>query len=77
MPDTMLPPTTQQPILHVDGTPDEGYVLRILQSYRANCDILWVMLGQESKSALLDAMNDQQRKRAALLDEAIARLTNA
>jgi len=29
-----LPELTQQPILHIDGTPDEDYPLRILRAYR-------------------------------------------
>jgi len=36
-----LPDITQQPIEHVDGTPDNLYPLRILRAYRENCNCMW------------------------------------
>lgn len=63
-----LPEITQQPIIYIDGTPNEDYVLRILRAYRQNCDCRWV---STEPNTLIDFMNDCQDKRAALLDEAI------
>jgi len=70
-----LPPLTQQPMQHVDGTPDVAYPLRILQAYRANCDVCWVVEGlDEATAGIYDMMNRHQRERAALLDDAIRAL---
>lgn len=62
-----LPPLTQQFIMHVDGTPDENYVLRILKAYRENCNCKW----SGSNNVLFEEMNKHQDQRAKLLDEAI------
>lgn len=68
-------PLTQQPIEHVDATPDEGYPLRILEAYRANCDVQWEVHGlPEDRSRIYDLMNEACEKRAAILDRAIAKL---
>ena len=67
-----LPKLTQEPIIHVDATPDEGYPLRILEAYRANCNCLFV---SDHYSPLLDAMNKNNKKRAEILDRAIEKLT--
>ena len=70
-----LPETTQQPVIHVDATPDEEYPLRILQAYRDNCNCKWVESTDPDApptSPLLKAMNEQNDKRAAILDDAIA-----
>lgn len=66
---------TQQEILLVDGTPDEGYVLRILRAYRENCNCRWAESteGKDPDSPLFKLMNEHQEQRAKLLDEAIAR----
>lgn len=71
-----LPPVTQQPILHIDGTPDSGYVMRILRAYRENCNSMWATStdGSECDNPLLQMMNEMQVKRAELLDEAIKKL---
>lgn len=71
-----LPDVTQQPVMHVDGTPDEGYPLRILGAYRANCDCLWTdnTAGDKPLDPLCRTMNELQRKRAEVLDRAIAKL---
>lgn len=66
-----LPPITQQIIQHVDGTPNAGYVLRILKAYRENCNCRWDAI---PPSPIFDAMNRAQVKRAKLLDEAIAKM---
>ena len=73
-----LPEITQQSILHVDGTPNDGYVLRILQAYRENCNCKWsdTTDGQKTENPLLVLMNEQQDQRAKLLDEAINKLAS-
>ncbi|MCK5019552.1 MAG: hypothetical protein KAS32_21005 [Candidatus Peribacteraceae bacterium] len=74
---TELPALTQQPILHVDGTPDGGYVLRILRAYRESCNCRWADTtdGSETENPLLKMMNEHCEQRAELLDKAIDRLT--
>jgi len=67
-----LPEINKQPLLHVDATPDDNYVLRILQAYRANCDCVWV---SEPENLLVQEMNRLQKLRAEKLDLAIAKLT--
>ena len=65
------------PILHVDATPNDGYVLRILQAYRDNCNALWSTSGDgvtESAKELCRYVNAAQKKRAVLLDAAIRKL---
>lgn len=66
-----LPDINQQPINYVDATPDEGYPLRILRTYRANCDCRWV---SELENPLIQLMNKNQEERAKILDVAIATL---
>ncbi len=66
-----LPKTTQEPIIHVDATPNEGYPLRILKAYRENCNCRFV---SNYKSPVIDLMNADCEKRAVLLDKAIAKL---
>jgi hypothetical protein len=63
-------------IYSVDSTPDEEYAIRILQAYRQRCDCLWTdnMDGDAPISRVLVAMNESQKKRAAILDEAIRTL---
>ena len=64
-----LPPLTQQSVLHIDGIPDAAYPLRILQAYRAQCDVCWEVHGLDEAAVLLyEMMNQHQRERAALLD---------
>lgn len=66
----------QQPILHIDGTPDEGYPLRILEAYRENCNCKWSdnTSREEPMNPLLKMMNEHCEQRALLLDKAIAKL---
>ena len=68
-----LPPLTQQSILNIDGTPDEGYPLRILKAYRENCDCRWTT-GTDGHCGdpVLRLMNDDNDRRAVILDRAIA-----
>ncbi len=66
-----LPPITQQELLHVDGTPDEEYPIRILLAYRENCNCKWKA---DPPHPLWDRMNSDQDERATLLDAAIAAL---
>lgn len=65
---------TKQAIIHVDATPDEDYPLRILKAYRQNSNITAASSSDGKTTPLLDAMNKDQEKRAAILDKAIAKL---
>jgi hypothetical protein len=55
----------------VDATPDEEYPLRILRAYRENANVLWK---REPPDVVFEMMNEDQRKRAAILDRAITKL---
>jgi hypothetical protein len=70
----------RQPIKHIDATPDDGYPLRILEAYRRDCD-MWCSsstnLGDPETNPLCIAMNEMQKKRAVVLDKAIAKLREA
>lgn len=60
--------------MHIDGTPDGNYALRILQAYRRRCNGKWIVEGKfaETNAKLLyDAMNEHQDLRAKELDKAI------
>ena len=72
-----LPKLTQQPILHIDGTPNEGYPLRILQAYRQECDCRWAENtdGSVGTNTLLTMMNEYCEQRAEILDRAIEKLS--
>lgn len=69
-----LPAVTQQPIIHVDATPDEAYPIRILRAYRSNCDVRWKFT---PPSELCDILNANCELRAEILDRAIALLKAA
>lgn len=59
----------------VDATPDGGYAMRILQSYRAMCNCSWSdVIGGEPTNPLCIEMNAVNEKRKIELDEAIAKL---
>lgn len=62
-----------QDFLHIDATPNETYPLRILQAYRRLGDSKWSSSSMEvdGNHPLIQAMNDAQEKRNALLDHAI------
>ena len=66
-----IPPLTQQPIIQVDGTPDEDYPLRILRAYREDCNCRWE---SNESNPLIDIMNQHCDQRAEILDRAIALL---
>ncbi len=71
-----LPPINGQQILHIDGTPDGDYPLRILRAYRQNCDCRWgdTTEGTDTENPVLKMMNDNCEQRAKLLDGAIKKL---
>ena len=71
-----LPDLTQQPVLYVDGTPDEDYPLRILMAYRQQCECRWADTtdGAGTDNPLLKMMNEHCEQRAKILDGAIAKL---
>jgi hypothetical protein len=61
--------------LNIDATPDGGYALRILKTYRMRCNEKWIVKGiSDNEKLIYDAMNDAQDKRAIELDKAIAKL---
>lgn len=65
---------TQQPMLYIDGTPDDGYALRILRAYREECNCRWTDTteGTETENPMLKMMNENCAQRAELLDKAIS-----
>ena len=65
----------KQAIMYIDATPEKNYVLRILMAYRENCNIKWCT-GTDGTcdNPLYQKMNEDQEKRAKLLDEAILKL---
>lgn len=65
-----------EPIKVVDSTPDGGYALRILQTYRDECDRMYPNGGVLTESEALD-LNERQVQRAAELDKAIETLIEA
>lgn len=65
---------TREPLVFVDSTPNEGYVLRILAAHRENCNCKWV---STEPNPTVDVMNAACDKRAVLLDKAIALLEKA
>lgn len=73
-----LPELTQQPILHVNCTPNEDYPLRILRAYRQQCDCKWVENtdpSDEPTNPLLIMMNEHCDQRAEILNRAIEKLS--
>ncbi|KKN01215.1 hypothetical protein LCGC14_1129790 [marine sediment metagenome] len=69
-----FPPLTQEPIQHVDCTPDAGYPLRILKAHRENYECRWECDGEMSDGTkeMIAAINEGCAMRATLLDKAIA-----
>lgn len=60
---------------YIDATPDEEYPLRILRSYRRDCDTYYsssTTLEVDESNPLVKLLNDLQRQRAEILDRAIA-----
>ena len=66
-----LQEVTQEPIIHVDATPNKEYPLRILRAYRENCNCEWVVTDEEA-NPIYELMNEHCRQRAKILDKAIA-----
>lgn len=66
---------TQEPIIHVDSTPDDEYPLRILCAYRENCNVRWSVNGKNDggfiDDKLCNIMNKHCEQRAEILDKAI------
>jgi len=67
-----VPGWNQEPVLHIDATPNEGYPLRILEAYRENCNMRW-LTGSDGKceDPFYQLMNQYQEERAKILDSAI------
>ena len=65
---THPPNLTNEPLIWIDATPDEEYPLRILTTHRANCNSKWIA---EPSNIVYDKMNEDQDKRAEILDRAI------
>jgi hypothetical protein len=66
--------------VHVDETPDTDFPLRILRAYRERCDYLissTSLMDGEEENPLFVEMNKLQKKRARILDKAIAKLESA
>ena len=67
------PKLTKEPLHHVDATPNEGYVLRILRAHLHNAECLWEVRGLDKKGAkIYDLMNEHCEQRAELLRKAIS-----
>ena len=66
--ESKLPKISQEPINHVDATPDNGYPLRILRVHRENCNCEWI---SNVDNPIIQQMNQDCRKRAEILDKAI------
>ena len=62
------PKLTNEPLIWIDATPDEEYPLRILRTHRTNCNSKWIA---EPSNIVYDQMNEDQDKRAEILDRAI------
>lgn len=69
-----LPDLTQEPIRHINATPDKEYPLRILKAYRENCNCRWA---GDLDNPLIKTMNEMNDERAKLLDNAIEILEKA
>lgn len=62
----------EEPIMHVDATPDPEYPVRILRAHREHQNYRWVVdSGSENLRELVAKMEAARRRRAQLLDEAI------
>ena len=68
-----LPTLTQQPVEHIDCTPDSEYPLRILRAYLHNAECKWQLSGKASpeQRRVYALMNVHCDQRAAILKAAI------
>ena len=70
-----FPKVTQEPIIGIDATPNEEYPLRILRTYRENCNCRFSSTSSSGEDEELDpfckVMNEACEKRARFLDVAI------
>jgi len=57
--------------VYFDATPNDEYPLRILESYRKDCDVLWKTTGDKADDILANILNKAQKERAEKLDQAI------
>lgn len=74
-----LPDLTQQPVLFVDGTPDDEYPKRILSAYIQHATCNWVSDNTGDtppNNPMLAQMNRDNAKRRTILQRAMARLEN-
>lgn len=68
-----LPPLTQQEIIRIDATPDDDYPLRILRTYRENCNVRWATdANGNCDNPTFALMNEHCEQRARILDKAIS-----
>jgi len=66
------PKLTHKFIEQVDATPDIKYPLRILQTYRENCNCKWSTDTQGNcDNELFKIMNEHTDQRAKILDKAL------
>ncbi len=71
-----LPKLTKKPLSQVDGTPNEGLPLRILRAYLKDAKCMWKASGLTgNQKHIYEMMNDQNRKRAQVLERAIKTLS--
>lgn len=58
----------------VNATPDDEYPIRILQAHRDDCDLEYVTDGSKTSDTIAKIMNENNAKRAVILDKALAKL---
>lgn len=60
----------------VNATPDDEYPIRILQAHRDDCDIKWATSsdGKDVNNTIAKIMNENNDKRAVILDRALEKL---
>ena len=65
----------RETVRFIDATPDESYPIRILKAYRDACDEVWTdnSAGREPSNPVCRLMAEAQKRRAAILDKALAR----
>lgn len=68
---SQLPRMNEIPVLFIDATPNEDYPIRILTAYRKQTDCRFMEDTNPPQDPLLIAMNENNNKRATILDKAI------